>query len=79
MRVDCDGFEVETLINIRVAKAGLRVDRGAELRAQPRCTASSNLRTFRDGWRVLRTIFRERSPFVVDADEPAVVTAFTGD
>ncbi len=25
MRVDCDGFEVETLINVRIAKAGLIV------------------------------------------------------
>ena len=25
MRVDCDGFEVETLINVRIAKAGLVV------------------------------------------------------
>ena len=56
--VDCDGFEVETLINIRIAKAGLRV---AEVPSfeDPRLHGQSNLRTFRDGWRVLRTIARE--------------------
>jgi glycosyltransferase involved in cell wall biosynthesis len=59
MNVDCDGFEVETLINIRVAKAGLRV---AEVPSfeESRIHGESNLNTFRDGFRVLRTILRER-------------------
>jgi glycosyltransferase involved in cell wall biosynthesis len=56
--VDCDGFEVETLINIRAARAGLSV---AEVPSfeRDRIHGESNLRTFRDGFRVLRTIFRE--------------------
>jgi glycosyltransferase involved in cell wall biosynthesis len=76
MNVDCDGFEVETLINIRVAKAGLRV---AEVPSfeEDRIHGESNLRTFRDGWRVLCTIFREwRRPSVVieaPASAPASV------
>ncbi|MDQ3668756.1 MAG: glycosyltransferase family 2 protein [Actinomycetota bacterium] len=59
MSVDCDGFEVETLINIRVARAGLAI---AEVPSfeEDRIHGESNLRTFRDGFRVLRTIFRER-------------------
>ena len=59
--VDCDGFEVETLINIRVARAGLVV---AEVPSfeEDRIHGESNLRTFRDGFRVLRTIFRELGP-----------------
>jgi glycosyltransferase involved in cell wall biosynthesis len=58
INVDCDGFEVETLINIRVARSGLRV---AEVPSfeEDRIYGESNLRTFRDGFRVLRTIFRE--------------------
>ena len=58
INVDCDGFEVETLINIRVARAGLVV---AEVPSfeDDRIYGESNLRTFRDGFRVLRTIFRE--------------------
>lgn len=56
--LDCDGFEVETLINIRVAKAGLRVTEVPSFE-QERIYGESNLRTFRDGFRVLRTIFRE--------------------
>jgi len=59
MSVDCDGFEVETLINIRIARAGLRV---AEVPSfeRDRLHGESNLRTFRDGGRVLRTIVSER-------------------
>ena len=68
IRVDCDGFEVETLINIRAARAGLAV---AEVPSfeRDRIHGESNLRTFRDGFRVLRTIFREwprRSSVAVD-------------
>ena len=59
MSVDCDGFEVETLINIRIARAGLRI---AEVPSfeRDRIHGESNLNTFRDGFRVLRTICRER-------------------
>jgi glycosyltransferase involved in cell wall biosynthesis len=59
MRVDCDGFEVETLINVRVAKAGLIVHEVPSFE-QVRLHGESNLRTVRDGSRVLRTIVRER-------------------
>jgi glycosyltransferase involved in cell wall biosynthesis len=59
MSVDCAGFEVETLINIRIARAGLTI---AEVPSfeRDRMFGQSNLRTFRDGGRVLRTIIRER-------------------
>ena len=58
MDINCDGFEVETLMNIRAAQAGLRI---AEVPSfeEERVYGDSNLRTFRDGFRVLRTIFRE--------------------
>ena len=54
-----DGFEVETLINVRVAKAGLRV---AEVPSfeRSRYHGASNLNAFSDGMRVLRTIQAER-------------------
>src|SRR5258707_6498815 len=53
-----DGFEVETLIHVRVAKAGLRV---AEVPSYeyPRLHGVSNLHATRDGMRVLRTMFAE--------------------
>jgi glycosyltransferase involved in cell wall biosynthesis len=59
MKVDCTGFEVETLINIRVARAGLDIREVPSFESD-RIYGQSNLRTFRDGGRVLRTIVRER-------------------
>jgi glycosyltransferase involved in cell wall biosynthesis len=59
MRVDCDGFEVETLINVRIAKAGLVVHEVPSYE-RPRLHGSSNLLAVRDGSRVLRTIVLER-------------------
>ncbi len=59
MQVDCDGFEVETLINIRIARAGLRVCEVPSMEFE-RLHGASNLRAVRDGTRVLRTILGER-------------------
>jgi glycosyltransferase involved in cell wall biosynthesis len=53
-----DGFEVETLIHVRVAKAGLVVAEVPSFEHQ-RIHGASNLNTFRDGLRVLRTILTE--------------------
>jgi glycosyltransferase involved in cell wall biosynthesis len=57
--LDCDGFEVETVMGIRAALSGLRVTEVPSLE-RPRLYGTSNLRTWRDGWRVLRAILRER-------------------
>lgn len=59
LEIDCDGFEVETLMNVRAAKAGLRVSEVPSVEAE-RIHGASNLRPVRDGCRVLRTIIRER-------------------
>jgi glycosyltransferase involved in cell wall biosynthesis len=61
LHVDCDGFEVETLINVRIAKAGLVVHEVPSYE-RDRIHGSSNLRSIRDGTRVLRTIWLERIP-----------------
>lgn len=53
-----DGFEVETLINMRAARAGLRVVEVPSFE-RPRIHGDSNLNTFTDGLRVLRTILAE--------------------
>lgn len=58
--IDCDGFEIETLINLRIHKAGLHIVEVPSFE-HLRIHGQSNLRTFRDGWRVLRTILREHS------------------
>lgn len=57
--VTCDGFEVETLMNIRAAVAGLVVVEVPSIEHE-RIHGESNLNAARDGWRVLRTILRER-------------------
>jgi glycosyltransferase involved in cell wall biosynthesis len=54
-----DGFEVETLINIRVAQAGLKVEEVPSFE-HARIHGASNLNAISDGWRVLRTIIAER-------------------
>jgi glycosyltransferase involved in cell wall biosynthesis len=57
--VSCAGFEVETLINVRIAKARLAV---AEVPSHEhdRIHGVSKLHPVRDGLRVLRTIVAER-------------------
>ena len=55
-----DGFEIETLIHVRVAKAGLRVAEVPSFEYK-RIHGVSNLNAARDGWRVIRTIFAERA------------------
>jgi glycosyltransferase involved in cell wall biosynthesis len=59
LRVDCDGFEVETLLNIRAARAGLTIREVPSYEFR-RIHGASNLHVVRDGLRVLRTILRER-------------------
>ena len=54
-----DGFEVETLINIRVHAAGLAIAEVPSFEFE-RLYGTSNLNTFRDGARVLRTIALEK-------------------
>ncbi|MGW0479145.1 glycosyltransferase family 2 protein [Nonomuraea sp. NPDC003214] len=56
--LDCDGFEVETLMNIRAAKAGLKVHE-VPSHERNRIHGESNLHVVRDGFRVLRTILSE--------------------
>jgi glycosyltransferase involved in cell wall biosynthesis len=57
--VDCPGFEVETLINIRVTKLGLKVAEVPSFEGD-RINGISNLNPIRDGLRILRVILRER-------------------
>jgi glycosyltransferase involved in cell wall biosynthesis len=59
--LDADGFEIEAMMNLRSLRAGLRVVEVPSFEALRRY-GSSNLRTFRDGWRVLRTILGEAAP-----------------
>ena len=54
-----DGFEIETVLNCRVAAAGLKITEVPSMERE-RIFGQSNLRTFADGTRVLRTLAAER-------------------
>lgn len=54
-----DGFEIEALINVRVAAAGLQIAEVGSFE-QDRLHGTSNLNAVSDGLRVLRTIWSER-------------------
>jgi glycosyltransferase involved in cell wall biosynthesis len=54
-----DGFEIETIINTRIAKGRLAVTEVASFEFR-RLHGESNLHTFRDGARVLRALVVER-------------------
>lgn len=58
LELDADGFEVETMMNVRALYSGLRVAEVPSFEAD-RVYGVSNLRTFPDGWRVLKTIMSE--------------------
>jgi hypothetical protein len=56
--LDVPGFEVETLINLRIAGAGMKITEVPSYELD-RIHGESNLNTFRDGFRVLGTILSE--------------------
>jgi len=67
------GFEGETIMCIRAARAGLRITEVA-CYEERRIFGESNLRTFRDGWKILRLVYRERRAHV-HTYTPAAETA----
>jgi glycosyltransferase involved in cell wall biosynthesis len=58
LALDCAGFEVETLMNIRAAMAGLCVHEVPSFEHH-RVYGVSNLHIVLDGWRIARVIVRE--------------------
>lgn len=56
--LDGDGFEIETMMNIRAHTMGLKITEVPSYE-QERIHGQSNLRTIPDGWRVIKTIFSE--------------------
>lgn len=72
---DAEGFEIETLLNVRALAGQLRVVEVPSVEAS-RMNGHGKLRTLPDGWRVLKTIiaerWRRRSPIqVVEPHEPS--------
>jgi glycosyltransferase involved in cell wall biosynthesis len=59
LHLDVKGFDVETLLNVRVARAGLVVQEVPSYE-RARLAGRGNLREFRDGLLILRTMMLER-------------------
>ena len=59
LELNGDGFEIETMMNIRALRAGLRVVEAPSFEYS-RLHGEAKLKTIPDGWRVLKTIIRER-------------------
>jgi glycosyltransferase involved in cell wall biosynthesis len=59
LELNGDGFEIETMMNVRALQAGLNVAEVPSFEAK-RIYGEGRLRTIPDGWRVLKTIFNER-------------------
>lgn len=59
IEIDSDGFEIETLINIRMHLAGLKIQEVPSIEYQ-RIHGISNLNAIRDGWRILKLILQEQ-------------------
>jgi glycosyltransferase involved in cell wall biosynthesis len=59
LQFDCDGFEVETVLNIRALRAQMKVTEVPSFESA-RVYGKGRLRTIPDGWRVLKSVFRER-------------------
>ena len=59
LAIECDGFEIETLLHLQMHKAKFKIVEVASFEYS-RVHGESNLHTFRDGWCILKTILQER-------------------
>ena len=58
LKLDCNGFEIETLIHIRAARLGLVIEEVPSYENQ-RTVGSTNLHAVRDGARIAAVLIRE--------------------
>jgi glycosyltransferase involved in cell wall biosynthesis len=73
LQLESTGFEIETEMCVNAVRAGLRMAEVASHESDRRFGVS-NLNTFRDGWRVLKTMVRLRFQGAIDEVEGDVVT-----
>jgi glycosyltransferase involved in cell wall biosynthesis len=73
LRLESTGFEIETEMCVNAVRAGLRIAEVASHETERR-HGESNLNTWRDGWRVLKTMIRLRfaAPLPAPAEHAAV-------
>jgi glycosyltransferase involved in cell wall biosynthesis len=77
LNLDCDGFEIETVINVRAARAGLAIQEIPSFEHR-RLHGMSNLNVVRDGIRIARFIIRERFHGNTDSGGPPPEPAAVG-
>ncbi len=58
LALDGDGFEIETIMNVRALRAGLKISEVPSFESK-RMYGTGRLQTIPDGWRVLKTILHE--------------------
>jgi glycosyltransferase involved in cell wall biosynthesis len=58
LNLDCTGFEIETMMNVRALQAGLKIMEVPSFEFK-RVYGEGRLKAIPDGWRVLKTIFKE--------------------
>lgn len=73
INIDCNGFEVEALINLRIYKSNLKIVEIPSFEHR-RIYGQSNLHVIRDGWCVLRTIIKERASGVSPITQSGHIT-----
>jgi glycosyltransferase involved in cell wall biosynthesis len=71
LALDCSGFEVETLMNIRAAMAGLCVHEVPSFEHR-RVYGASNLHIVLDGWRIAKVIIREWRSYRRPVERPVI-------
>jgi glycosyltransferase involved in cell wall biosynthesis len=73
LQLESTGFEIETEMCVNAVRAGLRMAEVASHESDRRFGVS-NLNTFRDGWRVLKTMVRLRFQGAIDSIDGEPVT-----
>jgi glycosyltransferase involved in cell wall biosynthesis len=63
--LDCEGFEIETLLHIRAARLGLVIEEVPSYESE-RIAGTSNLHAFRDGTRIFALLVREAADHYVN-------------
>lgn len=77
LELDGEGFEIETMMNVRALRTGLKVAEVPSFEA-PRIFGASNLRALPDGWRIVKTIVRELRRPSLRVQNPRVRPATRG-
>ncbi|HEY2771488.1 MAG TPA: glycosyltransferase family 2 protein [Solirubrobacteraceae bacterium] len=74
--LDAEGFEIETVMNLRAIRAGLKIAEVPSFEAE-RIHGVGKLDTFPDGWRVLRAIIQQKRDRRRLAAPPATAPALS--